>query len=156
MNERTNGRREKRRKRERGVAGNKRLANPPCQFNLASNPAEMLIRSSQALSLSLSTSRSLLSWRPLAAKGPLSVCTRARATRARGTLYSRKDTAESFFSSTWKLCAKRVTRADRLRFSLLALSSPSLSSGYAFLLLLRFAAPSALPPPVPCDFHPPS
>lgn len=33
----------------RGVAGNKRLANPPCQFNLASNPGEMLIRTSLPL-----------------------------------------------------------------------------------------------------------
>lgn len=29
-----------------GLAGNKRLANPSCQFNLASNPGEMLIRTS--------------------------------------------------------------------------------------------------------------
>lgn len=32
--------------RRQGVAGNKRLANPSCQFNLASNPGEMLIRAS--------------------------------------------------------------------------------------------------------------
>lgn len=37
---------EKEREAEAGVAGNKRLANPPCQFNLASNPREMLIRAS--------------------------------------------------------------------------------------------------------------
>ena len=31
---------------DKGAAGNKRLANPSCQFNLASNPGEMLIRAS--------------------------------------------------------------------------------------------------------------
>lgn len=41
--------RERERERESGdkrAAGNKRLANPSCQFNLASNPGEMLIRAS--------------------------------------------------------------------------------------------------------------
>lgn len=33
-------------RRGQEVAGNKRLANPSCQFNLASNPGEMLIRAS--------------------------------------------------------------------------------------------------------------
>lgn len=41
------------------VAGNKRLANPSCQFNLASNPGEMLIRTSPPPMHALSFSSSL-------------------------------------------------------------------------------------------------
>lgn len=53
------------RKKERGRANrkhatdNKRLANPSCQFNLVSNPGEMLIRTT-ALSAALSSNRSHL------------------------------------------------------------------------------------------------
>lgn len=44
---------------DKGAAGNKRLANPSCQFNLASNPGEMLIRASLPFLPSLPPRRSL-------------------------------------------------------------------------------------------------
>lgn len=45
-----------------GQLGNKRLANPYCQFNLAVNPSEMLIRRSLATTVSLPLIPSLTQW----------------------------------------------------------------------------------------------
>ena len=102
--------RKKKRERERGresgdkrAAGNKRLANPSCQFNLASNPGEMLIRASLPFlplpsppppsptpDVSLSARFASLS----RFAGLLRVAhARTRARAGHDTLFSRKDTA---------------------------------------------------------------
>lgn len=103
-----------REERRQGVAGNKRLANPSCQFNLASNPGEMLIRASLPfLPFFLPSAPA-----PYAASPPFRclfpvsrtarrACANASARAGNDTLFSRKDTAASP-STTWKLCAKRA------------------------------------------------
>lgn len=106
------------------VVGNKRLANPPCQFNLASNPGEMLIRTSLPLcsTAGLFFSRSLLRSLPAPPRSPRLLVRECNATQRacsraplrNDTLFSRKDTAARPGPTTWKLCAKRAAPAVSL------------------------------------------
>lgn len=107
---------------DKRAAGNKRLANPSCQFNLASNPGEMLIRASLPFlpplppSLEVSLSAPFRSFRiSFPFRGLLRVAhARTRARAGHDTLFSRKDTAAA--ATTWKLCAKRAAPAVFLPF----------------------------------------
>lgn len=127
----------------RGVAGNKRLANPPCQFNLASNPGEMLIRTSLPLcsallhstpSVSLSLFLSLSSG-PVAS--PESLVARNAAQRNARAL-SRAATqrhfifAQRYHHETGPRHVEIVCKAS--------LHPPFLSSGRLFRSLLLLAA----------------
>lgn len=111
---------------DKGAAGNKRLANPSCQFNLASNPGEMLIRASLPFLPSL-----LAALYPRAPFASLSLARASASASARAgndTLFSRKDTAAAADDHVEIVCKASCTR----RFSF---SSPALLS---FALVLSF------------------
>lgn len=114
---------------DKGAAGNKRLANPSCQFNLASNPGEMLIRASLPFLPSL-----LAALYPRAPFASLSLARASASASARAgndTLFSRKDTAAAADDHVEIVCKASCTR--RFSFSSPALlplpsSSPSFST----------------------------
>lgn len=123
---------------DKGAAGNKRLANPSCQFNLASNPGEMLIRASLPFLPSL-----LAALYPRAPFASLSLARASASASARAgndTLFSRKDTAAAADDHVEIVCKASCTR--RFSFSSPALLPlPSSSPSFSLSLQLHLSPP---------------
>lgn len=105
-----------------GVAGNKRLANPRRQFNLAANPRENVNKDLATTSATL--------FRPAASRG-----TRVLARVQRHFIFAQRYRRWPA-PTTWKLCAKRAVPAVRFSFP----------ASRLYLYLLSSATPFGLPP----------
>lgn len=135
---------EREREGEQGVAGNKRLANPPCQFNLASNPGEMLIRTSLPLCSALlhSTPRVSLSLFLSLSSGPVaspeSLVARCSATATRVLSRAPRTQRHFIFAQRYRRETGPPTRGNCVQSEL---RPPFLSSlGYSalFFFSLRY------------------